>query len=518
MIPDNANAHGNAPSSMSRPASPAQSPFADHQALLSLVRQASAARQAPVILVGGAVRDVLMGRPLVDLDFAVQGDAVALARAVANTLRGDFYIMDDARGTARVILRNAESERHARAARTTSAASVILDFSVCRGDTWEEDLLARDFTVNAIALDLQNNAILDPTGGRADLAQGIIRQTRPGAIADDPVRALRAVRMSLALSAGIEPATAAAVRLAAPHLSRPSPERVRDELIKILSRPDAARGARMLDMFGLLGVIAPEIEPLRHCEQAPPHRFNALEHTFVALDYADALLSGQIDAGLHFDISDRQRAQLAGHFAAPITADRPRAAIFRFALLLHDSGKPQTRNAGEAGSAAFPNHPAIGATLATRRARALKLSGDETRRIKIIVQHHMRPNLMARAGETSLRALYRLWRDAGDCLPELALLCVADGMGKAGADTRLEDRQRRGRMAELILDAYYTRFAPDAAPDPLIQGEDVLALGVAPGPRIGQMIASVREAQMAGDIATRAEALAMLRQIAAESG
>ena len=287
--------------------------------------------------------------------------------------------------------------------------------------------------------------------------------------------------------------------------------------MKILSRPDAARGARMLDMFGLLRVIAPEIESMRGCAQSPPHRFNVLEHTFVVLDYADMLLSGQIDPALHFNISDRQRAQLADHFAAPLTADRPRAAIFRFALLLHDSGKPRAHNTDEAGSAEFPNHPAIGAGLASQRARALKLSGDETQRVKIIVQHHMRPNLMARAGEVSLRALYRLWRDVGDCMPELALLCVADGMGKAGADTPLEDRQRRGRMAELILDAYYTRFAPGAAPEPLIHGEDVLALGVAPGPKIGQMIEVVREAQMAGDITTRAEALAMLRRLAANN-
>ncbi|MGQ9814760.1 MAG: CCA tRNA nucleotidyltransferase [Candidatus Roseilinea sp.] len=500
---------------MSQLDSPAQSLLASHQSLLSIVRQASAVRRAPVILVGGAVRDLLMGMPLADLDFAVQGDAVALARAVANALRGDFYIMDDARGTARVILKGAQSEQDDGAMHSRLAASLSLDFSVCRGDTWEEDLLARDFTVNAIAIDLGSNAILDPTGGRADLERQIIRQTRAGAIEDDPVRAVRAVRMSLALSAAIEPATAAAVRLAAPLLSRPSPERVRDELLKILSQRDAARGARMLDDFGLLGVIAPEIESMRGCEQSPPHRFNVLEHTFVVLDYADMLLSGQIDPALHFNVSDRQRAQLADHFAAPITADRPRAAIFRLALLLHDSGKPQTRSDRSAGNAEFPNHPAIGAGLATRRARALKLSGDETQHVKTIVQHHMRPNLMARAGEVSLRALYRLWRDVRDCLPELALLCVADGMGKAGADTPLEDRQRRGRMAELILDAYYTRFAPGAAPDPLIHGEDVLALGVARGPKIGQLIEAVREAQMAGEIATRAEALALLRRIAA---
>ena len=489
---------------------------AGHRALLNQIQALSLARNTPILLVGGAVRDWLMGTPLTDFDFVVQGDAIALARAVANALGGHFYILDQERGTARVILKSRETGQPAEGD-ATAPPSLILDFSVCRGATWEEDLFDRDFTINAIALDLAHDTVLDPTGGRRDLEERIIRQARAGAIEDDPVRALRAVRMSLALSAAIEPATAAAIRLAARRLSRPSPERVRDELMKILSRPDAARGARMLDTFGLLGVIAPEIEPMRGCEQSPPHRFNALEHTFVVLDYADALLSGQIDAALHFDISDRQRAQLASHFAATITADRPRAAIFRFALLLHDSGKPQTRVVNEAGAATFPNHPAIGASLATRRARALKLSGDEIRRVKTIVEHHMRPNLMARAGEFSLRALYRLWRDAGDCMPELALLCVADGMGKAGADTALEDRQRRGRMAELILDAYYTRFAPDAAPEPLIQGEDVLALGVAPGPKIGQMIESVREAQMAGDITTRAEALAVLRRIAADS-
>jgi hypothetical protein len=224
-----------------------------------------------------------------------------------------------------------------------------------------------------------------------------------------------------------------------------------------------------------------------------------------------------VEDDLRFAPAEVQRAKLADHLAQPVTGERSRAAVFRLAVLLHDSGKPATRTTDTEGHVCFPNHPAAGAELAGRRARALKMSNDETRRVALIVRHHARPNAMSRAGETSLRALYRLWRDAGDCMPELALLCVADGMGKAGADTRFEDRERRGRMAELILDAYYTRFAPEATPDPLIQGEDVLALGIAPGPRIGQIIEAVREAQMAGDIATRADALAMLREMAADS-
>lgn len=476
-----------------------------HGFILDVVRRAGSARKAPVILVGGAVRDLLLNRPLADLDFAVQGNAVGLARAVASTLGGDFYVMDEARGTARVILKHAD-------------APLTLDFAVCRGETWEDDLLARDFTLNAIALDPASGAILDPTGGQTDLAQRIIRQTRAAAIEDDPVRALRAVRLSLALSARIEPATAAAVHHAASQLSRPSPERVRDELMKLLELPSAAQGARALDTFGLLAAIAPEVEAMRACQPDPPHAFNVLEHTFVVMAYADRLLAGETTDDLCFSPTRAQRARLADHFARPVTGERSRAAVFRLALLLHDSGKPATRATDAEGHVFFPDHAAAGAELAARRARALKLSNDETRRIALIVRHHARPNAMARAGETSLRALYRLWRDVGDCMPELALLCVADGMGKAGADTPTENRRRRGRMAERMLDAWHTRFAPDVAPPPLIHGEDVLALGIAPGPRIGQMIEAAREAQMAGEIATRDEALAMLRALAAESG
>ncbi len=510
-----------------------------HHTLLKDIRALSQAHQMPVLLVGGAVRDWLIGAASADLDFAVQGNAIALARAVANVLGGHFYVLDHARGAARVILR---TDGQAHLSNIATPSSLILDFSTCRGATWEDDLLGRDFTINAIALDLRaldlgspdckspdskspdskspdlgHRVLLDPTGGLADLSRRIIRQVRPNAIAGDPVRALRAARLALALAATIEPDTARAMRQAAAHMSRPSPERVRDELMKLLELPNAAQGVRLLDSCELLGAIVPEIKAMRACTPASPHVFNVLEHTFVVMDYADRLLAGQFAADLCFAPDGAQWAKLTDHFAQSVTGERSRAALFRFALLLHDSGKPATHVMDAQGNLFFPNHAAAGAELAGRRARALKLSNDETRRVGLIVRHHTRPNQMARTGETSLRALYHLWRDAGDCMPELALLCVADGMGKAGANTPLEDRQRRGRMAKWILDTYYTRFAPAVAPQPLIQGEDVLALGIAPGPKIGQMIESVREAQMAGDITTRAEALAMLRLIADDS-
>ncbi|MCS7061080.1 MAG: HD domain-containing protein [Anaerolineae bacterium] len=492
--------------------------FPLQHSVLDEVRALSAAHHTPIVLVGGAVRDWLLGVPVADLDFAVQGNAVALARAVADRLGGYFYVLDAERGTGRVILKE-HPAAHPPARAGGRSAPFTLDFSVCRGDSWEQDLLDRDFTVNAIAIDLQEAKLIDPTGGQSDLHRRIIRYVQPAAIDNDPVRALRAVRLSLSLAATIDPDTADAIRRAAGQLHRPSPERVRDELMRILERPDAARGVRLLDGFGLLKAVVPEVEAMRTCYPTPPHCFNVLEHTLVVLDCLDVLLAGRSEPNWFFDIDAPRRAQLAAHFAQSITDERSRVAVFRLATLLHDSGKPAACALNEQANPSFDNHPTIGAELAVGRARALKLSNDEVQHIQTIVRHHARPNFMSRHGETDLRAQYRLWRVVGDCLPELALLCVADGIGKAGNHIVLEERsfderRRRGQMAILLLDAYYTRFAPDVAPLPLISGQDVLALGVRRGPRVGQIIESVREAQLAGEIATPAEALALARELA----
>jgi tRNA nucleotidyltransferase/poly(A) polymerase len=482
---------------------------------LAAARDLARDRRLPAVLVGGAVRDAWLGRPIHDLDFAVQGNAVDLARAVANRLGGDFYIMDDERGTARVLLAPPAPPPGGAG---QPGARLVLDFAACRGATWDEDLFARDFTVNALAVRLADGALLDPTGGQADLARRVVRQARLGAIHDDPVRALRAVRLGLALGAEIEPDTLAAARAAATRLDQTSPERARDEFMTLLARADASRAARQLDALGLLAALVPEVEPLRTCQQSAPHRFDALEHTLVVLDALDAILAA-IESGAEplaawrMPVSEAHRARLAAHLSAVGAGGRTRAAVFRLSVLLHDCGKPATRTVDPAGNAHFYGHAEAGAALAAARAGALRLSGDEIRWARLTVLHHMRPNLLARQGELTPRAIFRLARDVGDCLPELALLCVADGMGKAGELTRAEDRERRGSAASVLIERYYDRLASGVAPPPLIDGHDLLNLGLPPGPRIGQILEAVREAQAAEEIATREDALRLARSL-----
>lgn len=257
----------------------------NHDALDRLLSQPEvqavrALARVPTILVGGAVRDALLGRPAVhDLDFAVQGNALSLGRAVANAIKGDFYVLDATRGTARVLLPTRPDR-----------PALIMDFAACRGPDWRSDALARDFTINTLAVSLEQGTLLDETGGLADLQAGVIRAVTPQAIEDDPVRALRAVRLACALDMRIAPDTADLVRAGSALLSRPSVERLRDELMAILALDNAARATQMLDSFGLLSPLLPEIEPLRTCPLARDPQTSILQHTWRVMAALDDLL------------------------------------------------------------------------------------------------------------------------------------------------------------------------------------------------------------------------------------
>lgn len=481
---------------------------------VELVRQLALARHIPIILVGGAVRDALLDKSAHDLDFSLKGNAVAFARLVADQLGGAFYLMDAERGTARVIVKRDEQ------------LAFHLDFAVCRGSSWDEDLFGRDFSINAIALDVRTREVLDPTGGMVDLPRLVIRQVARHAISDDPVRALRAVRMEHILAGVIERSTEQAVRSAAELLHLPSPERVRDELMKSLALPMASRVVRRMDELSLLSPVAPDMEALRGCMQSLPHHYDALEHTLVTLDYLDEIIQHLSSpaaavppwlAGMQ--LNEAQRGALVQQLHSTTANDRLRAAVLRLGVLLHDIGKPSTRAEDANGVTRFSGHEETGAAMAARRAVALRFSSDEVAQVRTIVRYHMRPNRISREAQgapPSPRAVYQFMRDTGDCAPELALVCLADGMGKHAHLTPLDNMLRRGEIASLLIERYYAWYSAAAAPPPLLNGRDIMALGVSQGPQIGHILSQIREAEMVGELSSRDAALALAQQLARE--
>ncbi|MFQ6100506.1 MAG: CCA tRNA nucleotidyltransferase [Anaerolineae bacterium] len=481
-----------------------------------VVRRLAEERGVRVWPVGGAVRDALLGRPVHDWDFAVDRDALGLARAVANASGGAYFPLDADRDTGRVILATAWPTR------------VELDFAALRGATLEADLVARDFTVNALALD-QTGALVDPTGGRADLEAGRVRATSERAFRDDPLRLLRAVRMEAVLGFEIEPQTATWVRRDAALMALPAAERVQDEFVGILAVPGAAAHLQRLDEFGLLPHVMPELERLKGVTQSPPHRFDVWRHTLLTMDTLEgvvaAILGWEIESrvvagvpvGARGDLA-RTLSQFAGsvaaHLAVEVSGGRDRASVLKLGALLHDVGKPTTWSQDENGRIHFYDHELVGARIAAKRLKALRFSRDEIGRVCVMIRQHLRPAHLARTDNITRRAIYRYFRATGGVGVEVVLLSLADHLATWGPNLQECRWSQRLEVAETLLTHYFERHEETVAPPPLITGNDLMAeLGLDGGPEIGRLLEMLREAQAAGEVKTREQALALARQL-----
>ena len=455
---------------------------------------------AGAVLVGGAVRDVLLGRAPSDLDWLV-ADPEATARALAGAWGGSLVALDPARGHWRVVVgtpdRSADLDPPEGAPDVAPAGADpravpgarTWDFAAPRGASLEDDLRRRDLTVNALAWRPHDEALIDPTGGLADLRAGRVRLAGPRALHDDPLRAWRVVRFAARLGFRVERATRAQVAVAAGALARgalprPAPERVGAELEALLTTPVAGRAVRALDELGLLALDLPELTAGRGVRQGPLHHLDVLDHQIEALQQ---LVDGFPDADL----------------------------ALRWATLLHDVGKPPTREPGGLGPDGlvlrdrFTGHDRVGADLAASALERLRQPRARVARVHALVAAHMRPLPGDERG--ARRFVHRL----RPLLPDLLRLMLADreaarGRG-ASAAARRAYRERVGRVLA-ALDA--TPPAPA-----LLDGRAVMAaLDLAPGPEVGAILAAVAEAQALGEVVDRDGALAYAERVARARG
>jgi tRNA nucleotidyltransferase/poly(A) polymerase len=470
-----------------------------------------------IYLVGGAVRDILLNRSSPDLDFALPSKGISLARQVANSLHADFMVLDPERDTGRIIVTDPDGRR------------TFLDFATYRGRSLEEDLRARDFTMNAIAFDLRTRTLIDPLNGASDLRTKLIRACLPTSLSDDPVRILRAVRQAAAFEFKIELETRQAMKQAASLLPKVSPERRRDELFKMLEGPKPDASMRALEMLGVLPYLLPELPALKGVEQSPPHIYDVWEHTLSALGYLENMLSALTPGYSADDTNDlftglltlrigRFREQFATHFEESLNTDRSvRAALF-FAALYHDVQKPATKSIDETWRIRFFDHEVQGAHVVEERARSFNLSNDEVDRVKKIVQHHMRfhfftSRLEAENKEPSRKAIYRFFRDTGEAGVDLVLLGLADLRGTRGSTLTQETWTAALDVARILLENYWEKPHETVAPPRLLDGNELMSeLGLQPGRIVGQLLEAIREGQATGKVANREQALDLARE------
>jgi poly(A) polymerase len=486
-----------------------------HSPLMDKVRDALPDQE--IYLVGGAVRDMLLNRLSRDLDFALPSNGISTARKVANVLKADFMVLDDERDTGRVIFTDEEGAR------------TFLDFATYRGASLEEDLRMRDFSMNAIAYNLQTQTMHDPLNGASDLRAKLIRACLPTSIADDPVRILRGIRQAAEFDFKIELETRKAIKGAVSLLPNVSPERNRDELFKILEGPKPDTALRALELLGVFPHLLPELPAMKGVTQSEPHIYDVWEHTLSVLGYLESIIAAlrvgysaeetnDMFTGLLTLRLGRFREQFAVHFANSLNTDRSvRAALF-FAALYHDVQKPATRSVDEAGRVHFFDHDVQGAEVASARARAFNLSNDEVERIAKIIRHHMRfhffsSRLEGDKQEPSRKAIYRFFRDAGEAGVDLVLLGLADLRGTRSHTLEQETWTAALDIARILLENYWEKPQETVAPPRLLDGNELMKeLSLKPGRIIGQLLEAIREEQATGKISTREQAISFARE------
>lgn len=479
----------------------------------------------PIYLVGGAVRDALLNRQSYDLDFVTSGDAMKIARKLADDLGAAYFPLDNERKVARMILKPKEENS------IHGAHSMRVDFSTFQGTDLINDLQGRDFTMNAMALEVHHmQTLMDPMGGAVDLVSKRLRACSASSFLDDPIRILRAVRFSVDLDLKIQSETLKLMREAVTHLVEVSPERLRDEIFRILIISHPSTSLRILDKLEALEYILPEICVLKEVQQSPPHVMNVWNHTLDTLNHLASLLEvlvpeynpdtvSNLSLGLVAVRLGRYRRQIAEHLNSALNPDRPHRGLIFLAGLYHDVGKPTTQTVDAAGKIKFIGHDQIGSMLVEKRGQALKLSNLEIERLVTIVNHHMRPSLLSHPMESpSKKAIYRFFRDTGAGGVDICILSLADMLATYGPTLPQDRWARHLDVVRTLLGAWWENREERVFPAPLLNGDDLKEeLTLSQGPLIGYLLESIREAQVTGDIKNRQEAISMARVILEEN-
>lgn len=466
---------------------------------ITLARSALSHRRA--WLVGGVVRDRALGRqPREDVDIVIDGDVKEAARALTAKARGEgglaaCFPLSEKFGGWRVVSRSGAWQ---------------VDLEPLRGGSLEADLLLRDFTVNAIAEPISGGVMIDPLGGLEDLAARALRVAGPAAFQDDPLRVLRLARIAVELELRPEPSTLHLARASAGRLRAVAAERVFAELCRMLDAPAAVRGFRLLGEMDALSAVLPEVERLKDVPQSRFHHRDVYGHTMEALEQVVALQRAPVSllpvAGPH----------VAALLSEPLADGLTRGSALRWGALLHDIAKPATYAVRERdGRITFIGHDALGAQTAVEMLGRLRASERLQSHVAGLVLHHLRLGFLVHEPQPlSRRTVYAYLRQAGAVAVDVTLLSIADRLATRG-DNAQEAIEKHMRVAQAMLqDALsWHRQGP---PRPLLRG-DLLAreLGIEPGPKLGELLEALREAQYAGEVANQEAALAYTRSLLA---
>jgi poly(A) polymerase len=461
---------------------------------IAAARTALEEHPGSVWIVGGAIRDALLGETVADADLAVErGREEEVARAIGRVAGGSAFTLSEEYATWRAV---------------APTDGWHVDVSGLRADSIEGDLRARDFTVNAIAVPLAGGEPIDPTGGIPDAEARVLRAASDGAFVEDPLRLLRACRLVAGLGLALDEGTSELARAGAARAADPAGERQFAELRGIVAGRDPLSGIRLMEELAVLAVVLPELEALRGVVQNPNHHLDVLGHTLAVLEEWLGL-----ERDLHPFAGDLA-AEVEGFLAEPLANELTRRDALRFGALFHDLGKPETRGEGS-GYVTFIGHDEVGARIIASICRRLRTSRVLSSHLQGLALHHLRLGFLIHQRLLSRRAVYDYLVATQPVSADVTLLTVADRLAARGEGPLASPEMVQAHLdlaKEMLREAL--AWHREGSPRPPLTGDELAdELGLSPGPEMGRLLEELRAEAFTGEITNRSQALERARQL-----
>ena len=449
-------------------------------------------RKVRLYLVGGALRDLILGRikENPDFDFAIKKGAINFGRALSKELGCGFVLLDKEHGSCRVV-------------RKLKNKICTYDFTDFRAVNIEDDLLHRDFTINSIALEDRyilvvkdlSACLIDPYGSRLDIKARIVKPVSNLSFKEDPLRILRAFSFASMLKFEIHPSVFKLIAPVKNKLKNVSGERIRDELFKIFAAQDSYECFMQLEKAGILKIIFPETHSMRGIGQGAYHHLDVWNHTLETLKQLELIFENV------------KKAEIIDFLDEIISAERKRSALLKLAAFLHDVGKPATLKHEEDGKITFHGHERAGLNIATAIAKRLKLSNDEINILRRVILWHLRPGYLSDLEILTARAKFRYFRDTGHEALSVLLLSLADQRATKGPLTTALSRKRHEKTVVSLTSELFKKKI-EKKQVRLITGDDLIGkFKLKPSPLIGKLLSDIEELRAIGKITDKASAL-----------
>jgi poly(A) polymerase len=440
-----------------------------------------------VYIVGGSIRDLMCDRAPVDYDVVVQGDPASFAKRLASNISGRFV----------------ELGKHGQTTRRVVTKDLLFDIMPLNGATIEEDLLQRDFTINAMAVAVSSGSLIDKIGGRRDLASKKIRMVSVEVFRKDPVRLIRAYRLAAAFDFSIDADTHKVLARDAHLISRSAGERVREEFFKILQCDGSHAYLVSMAHSGLLFNVFPELLALKFCRLPGAHPQNLFEQTIDSYHGLEKLL----DAG------DRFEKVFADRLFQDV--DAARATLLKWAILFHDIGIPSMQTLTEEETIHSYSYALKSAAMSRKICQRLRFSRRQTEPIGLIIENHLKPFFLFQAQQKKnpfQKAFTRFYMKCRDLTPDVLLHALAEFMGKK--DTQDPELKEFTDFIRTLIQNYYSVLQPRASLPPPLNGNDLInEFGLKPSKKFKRILKRIEEERLTKQVLTRRQALKLVEDL-----